>query len=304
MASGTQDQGTKVSQPWSAGSEAPADRELLRRFSEGHDEAAFALLVARHGPMVLGVCRRILVRYQDAEDAFQATFLVLARKAGSIARPELLANWLHGVAARTARKARVMAARRAHHERQIIPVAPLDSLPEADWRDLWPHIDEELQRLPDKYRVPLVLCYLNGLTNKEAADRLGWPAGSISYRLARGRELLRQRLGHRVCSPALFALLLHDKLMSPSLSPELLRQTVQSAVALVRDGALMTAASPFVRELVESALPALTGRKVALVLAILLGLAAAGTVGAAAAGYTPWSGESSNSSNSGAGGCH
>jgi hypothetical protein len=207
----------------------------------------------------------------------------------------LLANWLHGVAARTARKARGLAARRAHHERQA-PVAPPESQPEADWRDLWPRVDEELQRLPEKYRTPLVLCYLNGLTNKEAADRLGWPPGSISYRLARGRELLRQRLGQCAFSPAMFALLLRDQLVSPAPSAGLVRHTVHAAVRLARDGTLMGATSPFVRELVNTALPALTRRKFLLVLAIALGLLAAGAASAGAAGLTPWSTESGSAS--------
>jgi RNA polymerase sigma factor (sigma-70 family) len=235
--------------------------------------------------MVLGVCQRVLGCFQSAQDAFQATFLVLVRKAGSIDRPELLANWLHGVAARTARKARVLAARRAHHERQAFVDLP-ETQTEADWHDLWPRLDEELQRLPEKYRAPLVLCYLHGMTNKEAAERLGWPTGSISYRLARGREMLRQRLGARNCAPALFAALMRDEPFVVMVPPSLLDQTVQSAVMLSREGLLATTVSPTVRRLIEDGLPALASRTMAFVLAAVV-LSLLG-VGAVASGYVPW----------------
>jgi RNA polymerase sigma factor (sigma-70 family) len=281
-----------VSQPLPTTPEVPTDRELLRRFSQQHDEEAFARLVERHGPMVLGVCRRVLGCYQAAQDAFQATFLVLVRKAGSIDRPELLANWLHGVAARTARKARVLAARRAHHERQAT-VDPPPIQPESDWQDLWPRLDEELQRLPEKYRAPLILCYLHGLTNKEAAERLGWPSGSISYRLARGRELLRQRLGARSCSPALFAALLRDEVIGISMPPGLAEQTVQVAVSFSREGLVASTVSPAVRRLLEDGLPSLAGRTAAFLLAaVVLGLL---TAGAIASSFNPWSRSDSSS---------
>lgn len=173
-----------------------SDAELLDRFTRSRDAGAFAALVRRHGPMVFGVCRRVLRDPNDAEEAFQVTFLVLVRKAGGLREPGRLANWLYGVANRVARKARVSAARRGRHERaaagpdQIIPPEPTDS-------DLRAVLDEEMVALPDKYRAPLVLCYLEGLTNEAAAERLGWPPGSMSYRLARGRELLRKRLVRR-----------------------------------------------------------------------------------------------------------
>ena len=175
------------------------DAELLDRFARSRDHAAFAALVRRHGPMVFGVCRRILHDPNDAEEAFQVTFLVLVRKAGALREPGRLANWLYGVANRVARKARVSAARRGRHERAAAGpdrCAP----PEAADADLRAVIDEEMVALPAKYRAPLVLCYLEGLTNEAAAERLGWPPGSMSYRLARGRELLRKRLVRRgVC---------------------------------------------------------------------------------------------------------
>jgi RNA polymerase sigma-70 factor (ECF subfamily) len=147
--------------------------------------------------MVLGVCRRILHHQQDAEDAFQATFMVLVRRGHSLNRPELLGNWLYGVAYRTAQKARASLARRRHHERQVQPMPPIEPSNELEASELRGVLDDELKQLPAKYRSPLVLCYLEGMTNEQAAHRLGWPVGSMSYRLARGRQLLRERLQRR-----------------------------------------------------------------------------------------------------------
>lgn len=209
------------------------DRTLLQRFVTVRDEAAFEVLVRRHGPMVLGVCRRVLGNAHDAEDAFQATFLVLARRAHSLRNPDLLANWLYGVANRSARKARAIAARRSFHERQAIPMAtPALATNEEDWGETRALLDKELQRLPSKYRVPLILCYLEGMTNEEAAAKLGWPVGSMSYRLARGRELLRQKLakrGHALPSAA-FAVMLARNTAPSTLSGTLVKATVDTAL--------------------------------------------------------------------------
>src|SRR5262249_25330472 len=148
----------------------------------------------RHAPMVWGVCRRILANYHDAQDAFQATFLVLVRKAASIASRKLLANWLYGVAHQTALKARATAAKRKVRERQVTEM-PEPAVSEQDlWPDLQPLLDAELSRLPDKYRAPLVLCDLEGKTRKEAARQLGWPEGTVAGRLARARVMLARRL--------------------------------------------------------------------------------------------------------------
>src|SRR5262249_2852298 len=133
----------------------------------------------------------------DAEDAFQATFLVLVRRAPSLQRPELLGNWLYGVAYRVARKLRAEIARRSERQSEVAAMSPADPLLDVTVRELRALLDEELQQLPEKYRAPLVLCYLEGLTNEEASRRLGWPIGSMSYRLARGREMLRSRLQRR-----------------------------------------------------------------------------------------------------------
>src|SRR5262249_48577907 len=154
------------------------------------EETAFAALVRRHGPMVWGVCRRVLPSYHDAEDAFQATFLVLVRKAASVMPREKVANWLYGVAYQTALKAPAVAARRGARERQLTPF-PEPALPEPERRpELGPLLDQELTRLPDLYRVPVVLCDLEGLTYREAARQLGCPEGTLAARLARARALL------------------------------------------------------------------------------------------------------------------
>lgn len=176
-----------------------ADRELLQRFFQHGEEDAFAALIRRHGPMVLSVCRRSLRDSHDAEDAFQATFLVLVRKGHALASPDRLGPWLYGVACRTAQKARSAVSARAKFERSsmedasgvaTVPSARLDS-------DVLDWLDVELSRLPDKYREPIVLCYLQGQSKREAASRLGWPEGTVSARLDRARKLLKERLSRR-----------------------------------------------------------------------------------------------------------
>src|SRR4051812_42886897 len=173
---------------------APSDAELLDRFLVTGDRAAFELLTWRHGPMVFGVCRRVLRHEQDAEDAFQATFLALARKGGSVARRGAGGGGLTPGASRVAPAAKPRAARPPPH-------APLTDVPatpdRADWCDVRPVLDEEIGRLPDRYRVPFVLCYLEGLTVDEVARRLGRPRGTVGTRLARARERLRARLAAR-----------------------------------------------------------------------------------------------------------
>ncbi len=171
------------------------DRQLLECFVTRRDEAAFAALVRRHGPMVLGVCRRVLGHAEDAEDAFQAAFLVLARKAASIRQRELLGNWLYGVAYRTALDARAAAIQRRARERQVSAMPEPEAVEETDvWRDLRPLLDRELNRLPDKYRVPIVLCDLEGRTRRDVARQLGIPEGTLSGRLTTARRMLARRL--------------------------------------------------------------------------------------------------------------
>src|SRR5262245_30985437 len=210
-----------------------SDVELIRRFVETHDESAFEALVRRHGPLVQGVCRRILGDAHNAEDAFQAVFLVLVRKSASIRQPELLANWLYGVAYRIARKARIGALRRQTRERRAGKMATQARLLDLEWVELKTVLDEELSQLPEKYRAPLILCYLCGRTNAEAARQLGWPSGSMSERLSRAREMLRRRLNRRglTLSAGLLALLLLQKAASADVSPLLVEATIKTGLA-------------------------------------------------------------------------
>src|SRR5262245_50558728 len=193
------------------------DGQLLTDYVSRRDEAALEALVRRHGPMVWGVCRRVLPDFHDAEDAFQATFLAFVRKAVSIASRELLANWLYGVAHQTALKARATAARRKGRARQLSEM-PEPAAAEQDlWRDLQPLLDEELSRLPDKYRAVIVLCDLEGKTRKETARQLGVPEGTVAGWLARARARLAKRLTQRgiaVSGGGAFALLLAQQVAS------------------------------------------------------------------------------------------
>jgi RNA polymerase sigma factor (sigma-70 family) len=182
--------------------DACTDGQLLERYAVGGDPAAFAALVERHGPMVLGVCRRALRDRHDAEDAFQATFLVLIRKARAIEKPGSLGSWLHGVAYRVAGKAKAQAARRRAREPFAARAVAVDGSEDVVWRDLRAVLDAEVDALPERYRAPLVLCYLEGKTNAEAARLLGWPRGTVATRLARARERLRSRLARRGLAPA------------------------------------------------------------------------------------------------------
>jgi RNA polymerase sigma factor (sigma-70 family) len=173
------------------------DGQLLGRFLTGRDEDAFAALVRRHGPMVLAVCRRILGDDHDAEDAFQATFLVLVRKAAALCRHPILGPWLHGVAYRTSLKARTMMARRRARERRARPPLAAEAPATEPSPEMLGLLDRELSRLPDKYRVPVVLCELQGRTRKEVARQLRIPPGTLSSRLAHARKLLATRLARR-----------------------------------------------------------------------------------------------------------
>ena len=189
----------RVARALAADPAALSDRDLLARFVADGDQAAFAAVAARHTGMVLGVCRRALPRAADAEDACQAVFLLLAEKAGRIRWQGSVAGWLYTVARRVARNARVSAERRARREsRAAVPeaVAPVDAM---TGRELAAILDEELGRLPPRYRDPLVLCCLEGLTQDEAAGRLGVGVETLRSQLKRGRKKLADALSARGC---------------------------------------------------------------------------------------------------------
>jgi RNA polymerase sigma factor (sigma-70 family) len=266
------------------------DAQLLDRFLTKHDEAAFELLVWRHGPMVLRVCRRILRDAHGAEDAFQATFLTLACKAGSIGKQEAVSSWLYKVAYRIALRAQAGAAKRRTHEQPLVDclaggsLAPSD---EAAWRELGPLLDAEVRRLPEKYRAAFVLCYLEGKTNEEAAAELGCPKGTILSRLSRARERLRKRLNQRglALSGMVFPLLLDPKGWSLAAEPPaLVESTVRLALDLVRNpGATEGLAAP-VAQLLQTANHGWRRHWAAIVLAILVALVGTTWAGAWVAG--------------------
>jgi RNA polymerase sigma factor (sigma-70 family) len=213
---------------------------LLDQFVRRRDEAAFAALVRRHGPMVMGVCLRPLRHRQDAEDAFQATFLWLVRKAAAVESAERLANWLYGVAHHMALKVRTTNARRQARERHI-EVAPEPVIaPREAWHDLRQSLDRELSRLPEKYRVPVVLCDLQNKTRREAADQLGWPEGTLSGRLSRARALLAKRLSRRgvALTGGALALAVSQAELSARVPEELSRSTVEYGTAMAAGRAL------------------------------------------------------------------
>jgi RNA polymerase sigma factor (sigma-70 family) len=177
------------SPPWT-------DRQLLDDFARRRDETAFAALVSRHGPMVLRVCRRVLGNHHDAEDAFQATFLVLAQHGGSIRQREALAGWLYGVAYRTALAAKRSAARRRYHEARVVPPAP-PAAASPSWGEVQAALDEELQRLPERFRSAFVLHVLEGKSGPEAAAELGCKEGTLKSRVSRARRSLQRQLARR-----------------------------------------------------------------------------------------------------------
>jgi RNA polymerase sigma factor (sigma-70 family) len=210
-----------------------SDGQLLERFLARRDAAALEALVRRHGPMVLGVCRRVLQNAHDAEDAFQATFLVLARRAASIWPREKVGNWLYGVAYQTARKARAVRARRRVREVSASDAPEPEAASDVPRSDLAELLDHELSRLPDKYRTPLVLCELEGKTHADAAERLGWPVGTLAGRLSRARAMLAKRLARRgvlLAGGSLAVLLVRSEgAASAALPAPLLSSTVQAA---------------------------------------------------------------------------
>jgi RNA polymerase sigma factor (sigma-70 family) len=261
-----------------------SDRQLLDRFNDRRDpagEAAFAALVSRHGPMVLGICRQLLGDLHHAEDAFQAVFLVLARKARSIRDPDLLGAWLHGVALRTARKARVRLARRRRHEEGGSMMTPgSGSSVSADEpaldREQAEALHREIDRLPSSFRLPVVLCYFDGLTLDEAARRLSWPAGTVRSRLARARDKLRRGLTRRgVALPAAtIAAALGPRAASAAVSSQLRDRTTRAAIRFAASTAAGEAVSTSVAALARAVLRSMLLHELRLMTMTVLSLAA------------------------------
>ncbi len=265
----------KLTDPTSAADLSDAD--LLERFRGRREEAAFTLLVQRHGPMVYGICRRVLGEAHGAEDAFQATFLVLVRNAGSIRKRQSLASWLHGVALRIAHKARAKSARQRERERQVLPsAADTDPSEALAARELRAALDEEIARLPDKYRTPLVLCYLAEQTHEQAAAELGWPKSSVTARLARARQLLQQRLTRRgfTVPAGMLAVLLMEPAANAAVPALLTLSAVRLAVQALRGESLAAAAAATLADSVAKG-AALVKWTAALTLLATFGLAAA-----------------------------
>lgn len=257
-----------------------SDADLLHTFLAERDEMAFRLLMQRHGRMVLSVCRRMLRQREDAEDAFQAVFLILARNAASIQKRASLASWLYGVAYRTSLKARAEMSKRRQHEKQAAQARQVQSERDVAMRELQAVLTEEVARLAEKYRAPFVLCCLEGMSRSEAARQLGWKEGTVSGRLAEARKRLQTRLQHRgitltaaLCASAVSA---SAEAAAP---PLLLRTTMEAALGIAAGRAAKGVVSAPVAALVDGATRALFLSKVKLACFVL---AVAGLVAAAA----------------------
>jgi RNA polymerase sigma factor (sigma-70 family) len=269
--------------------EVTADAVLLERFAQEADETAFAALMERHGPLVWSVSRRVARHEQDAEDVYQATFLLLARKAGAIRKKTAVGSWLYGVAHRLALRARYDAARRRQREARASGPAPTPAGDDLTWRELREALDNEMARLPDKYRAPLLLCYFEAMTQEEAARQLGWSKRSVKDRLERGRKRLRVRLENRgiTLSMTLAGSMLAGKSAAPA---AVTAATIRAAVPFAFRRSLRGAVSVGALALAEGALNSMVTGKlyvlaVALTAAILFGgyqLAASGLLPAPA----------------------
>jgi RNA polymerase sigma factor (sigma-70 family) len=252
------------------------DGQLLERFLGQRDDASFESLIQRHGPMVLGVCRRVLRNEADAEDAFQATFLVLVRKAASIVPRGMVGNWLYGVAHNTARKAKAMNNRRRARERDA-GMRPRPEPPAEGWQKLQAVLDDELSRLPEKYRAPIVLCELEGKPIKEAARQLGWAQGTLAGRLSRGRSLLARRVARHGLTLGGLAAALSAGAATAGVPAPLVDSTVQAAAAFAAGQALAAGVVPaHVAVLTEGVLKGMLLTKLKVATAVALVVAALG----------------------------
>ncbi len=259
------------------------DRELLRRLVAGRDEAAFGAVVRRHGPAVLGVCRALLADPHDAEDAFQATFLVLARRARSIRATASLGSWLHGVAYRTAMRARTEFAKRKRHEALAASRGVAEAADELAWRDVRAAVHRELNAVPERLRAPLVLCYLEGRTQDEAALQLGLPLGTLRGRLERGRALLRRRLARLGLGPAaVLVAAAWPEAGAAAVPPTLADSTASAAAGSAAGQAVSGLVTPKVATLAEGVMRAMVMTRLKVASAVLLVL---GVLGAGAAAF-------------------
>jgi RNA polymerase sigma factor (sigma-70 family) len=250
-----------------------SDGQLLECFLVYREERAFTALVHRHGPMVLSVCRRVLQNVHDAEDAFQATFLVLARKAATIAPPDAVGAWLYGVAHRTAKKAKAMTTRRRLNEQQFRDRYRAAATSEDAWEEWQPLLDEELSRLPPKYQSAIVLCELEGKTKREAAGQLGCPEGTLSSWLVRGRRLLARRLARRgvALSAGSLGAALSANTASGGVRTSLIVSTGKAAVLFAAGQAAATGViSARVAALTEGVLKAMLLSKLGVAMVVLL----------------------------------
>jgi RNA polymerase sigma factor (sigma-70 family) len=257
------------------------DAQLLERFVARRDEVAFEVLVGRHGPKVLGVCRRVLRQEQDAEDAFQATFLLLVRKAASIGRGQAVGPWLYRVAYRVALRAKVLADKRAARLTHSPDGPAVVRPPDESWSDLRPVLDEEVNRLPEKYRAPFILCYLDGKTNAEAARELGCPRGTVQSRLAWARERLRARLIRRglTLSAGLLAVELGANKAAAAVPAALAAATLKGARLVVLGQAVGDVVSGQVALLMKGALQTMRWTQGMIVVACVLVVGALGLGG-------------------------
>jgi RNA polymerase sigma factor (sigma-70 family) len=257
------------------------DGQLLGCFIEGRDEAAFAALVKRHGPLVWGACRRLLSAH-DAEDAFQATFLVLCCKAATIRRRESLSHWLYGVAHQTALQARRTAARRRAREKQVGDMPEPAAAEQDGGHDLRPELDQELSHLPDHYQVVLLLCDLEGKSRKEAAEQLGLPEGTVGSRLARARALLAKRLARHglTVTGAALGTALSQVQASATVPASVLSTTIKAAAAIATGQATAEMISSTVAALTEGVMKAmlLTKLKQVLLVCLVVSLLTLGSV--------------------------
>ncbi len=261
-----------------------SDGQLLEMFVTRRDQAAFTALIERHGPMVQRVCHEVLGEHHEAQDAFQVTFLVLSRQAGAIRRRESLASWLYGVALRVASCARSAAARRRRHERNWAALRAAEAGRREEGRDgVEPHLHAELGRLPERFRAPVILCYLEGRTYEEAAQVLQCPVGTIKSRLATARDRLRRRLERLELAPmAGPAGLPFDPATAPAaVPPQLVDVTIQEVVRHGSEGVAATA----VAKLAQGVLKDMVLKRLGAVAAALLvsAVLATGAVGLASA---------------------